>query len=756
MKKITFLLSIFLSTVLYSQIPVDTWRDHYSFINVLGAWEINSDSYVLASENGLCYFDNDFNYQKLTKTNGLSDVGISAVEYDLSKDILIVAYQNGNIDIVSDQQILNIADIKRKSISGNKKINSITVEGDYAYLSCSFGIIKIDIVNAEIVDTYYIGAEASYVNVYKTVILEDSIFAATDLGLYAADIDNVLADFNNWQILNTPYPSFYDLTIFNNSLYAIVAESSAFRCVKKTENSWIIVKKYDINSQSRLFSYNNLFIATGYYIFELSKEGTLIQTISKYSDEIAARPQFVSITENGKLLIGDSYFGLVINDEEEFSFFNPDGTYSNEIFKVSSFNNYTVVTRGGFNSAGVNLWRHAYVNYFSENQWNYYVKDDCRDLNCILRDESNPAHFYIGSWGYGLLEFLDGEVINHYKEGNSPLVPIIAGPYIRISGLDFDDDKNVWMINRAILNPVNVLKPDGNWVSLQINEISDQVTGPLIHTDENLIFAVLPNKGLMILDYNNTLENQNDDIAKAFYPRDEEGSTIGSEIFCIAEDKKGDIWFGTNEGVGVFYDTQNFTDPAFTATRIKITAELNDSLVTDYLLKKQSVLCVAIDGGNRKWFGTESAGAFLINETGTEELLHFDTENSPLPSNKIYSIAVDNLTGEVFFATDNGLVSYRGDATEANDEFQNVYVFPNPVRPDYTGLITVTGLIYQTNVKITDIAGNIVYETTSEGGQATWDGNNFDGKRVQTGVYIVFCSNDDGSKTHITKLLFIN
>ena len=183
---------------------------------------------------------------------------------------------------------------------------------------------------------------------------------------------------------------------------------------------------------------------------------------------------------------------------------------------------------------------------------------------------------------------------------------------------------------------------------------------------------------------------------------------------------------------------------------------MNDSLVTNYLLAEQQVQCIAIDGGNRKWFGTANSGAYLMNETGTKELLHFTVENSPLPSDNILSISVEPKSGEVFFVTAKGVVSYRGDATEAGNSFGEVYVFPNPVRPDYQGVVTIAGLAADVNVKITDIAGNIVYETTANGGQATWDGNNFSGRRVATGIYLVFCSNDDGSETFVTKLLFVN
>ena len=223
-------------------------------------------------------------------------------------------------------------------------------------------------------------------------------------------------------------------------------------------------------------------------------------------------------------------------------------------------------------------------------------------------------------------------------------------------------------------------------------------------------------------------------------------------MYSIAEDLDGDIWVGTDQGIVVYYYPENvFEDSDFHAQRIILT--IGD--VTQYLLNTEMITAIAIDGANRKWLGTKSSGVYLVSENGTEEIHHFTEGNSPLLSNQINDIGINHETGEIFFATDKGLISYRGSATMGSDEFRDVYVYPNPVRENYDGDITIRGLVSDVNVKITDISGNIVYETTAEGGQATWNGKNFSGSRVSTGIYLVFCSNDDGSKTYITKLLFI-
>jgi len=309
--------------------------------------------------------------------------------------------------------------------------------------------------------------------------------------------------------------------------------------------------------------------------------------------------------------------------------------------------------------------------------------------------------------------------------------------------------------NSGVKNPISVkLNNSNDWISFNYDElISNKIIGDIIITKQNNKWVILPvGNGLFVFDNNGTIENENDDLFKKLSVVDENGKIISNNIYSIAEDLDGDIWVGTNQGIVVYYIPENvFDDPNFYAQRIILT--IGD--VTQYLLSTETITSIAVDGANRKWLGTQSSGVYLVSEDGTEEINHFTSENSPLISDKIFDIGINHETGEVFFATDKGLVSYRGSATMGSDEFKDVYVYPNPVREDYEGEITIRGLVSDVNVKITDISGNIVYETTAEGGQAIWDGKNFSGRRVSTGVYLVFCSNDDGSKTHITKLLFI-
>lgn len=751
---------IALSIVGNSQIAVGAWRDHFSFEKMISVYEMNDGRIVSAAQNGLIYIETDGNVSKLTKANGLYDVGISSTEFFEDLNTVVLGYENGNIDIVNDNGVRNISDIKRKNISGDKNIYAITKSGNFAYLSCGFGIVKIDAENAEVIDTYYIGEDASFVQVFKVAELGDTIYAATSAGLLAANKNTFLADYNNWnEIATNQYKSFKDIFVANNELF-FIAKNDIGEVVlikRETDGSWEKLASM-LSSSARIFGKDKLYIPNYNKILVFNFYGNLEYKINALGDFSDISPNFVFINDNDELIVADNTNGIYAQQGDYFENYYFPGVYNNEAIQVNACDNFIAVTRGGFSGTGANLWNKATINIFSNQQWTTVKNENANDYYTILQDPNITGHYFIGSWGYGLFEYQNDQLLNTYDYTNSPLETIISNsPYVRISGMDFDKDKNLWIINQATNNPINILKTDGTWVSNSLNNlISNKETGDLKILQNNILWAIIKEQGFLALDFNNTVDNTSDDIKKVFYPYDEYGESIGAEVLCFKEDNDGAIWFGTDEGVGVIYSPQNFNDPNFYASRIKITANLNDSLTTNYLLKSEKILSIEIDGGNRKWFGTENSGVYLMNSSGTVELLHFNTENSPLPSNKIISISVEPKTGEVFFVTAKGVVSYRADAIDADNVFENVYVFPNPVRPDYTGVITITGLAANVNVKITDVAANIVYETTANGGQATWDGNNFDGRRAATGIYLIFCSNDDGTETFVSKLLFVN
>jgi len=736
--------------------PIGTWRDHFDFRHINSICELDDNTIVGGAANGLLFLFPDGSMNKLTKVDGLSDFGISSIAFSEKYKKIIVGYENGNIDILQDKNITNISDLKRKNLAVEKNIYRIVVDNDFAYLACGFGIIKLGLKNDEIIDTYYIGDEASFLKVFDITFFNDSIFAATNKGLRCASLNDILSDYNNWKTVDMNDTSAVrSIAELDNVLFMIESIDGEYKLLRRDSlYHWQTIVS-SLSSDAFIRAYDILYLMNQDFFYQINSQGTITNT--KQFNYFYATDFLKS--KDDKYYFSQKTYGIKDYDGYNVNKHIYQGVYLDQGLKIAANNHYVYVTRGGYKDNGTNLYLTGILNVFDlqTNMWSTITNYSASDYNSIALDSTNENHVLVGSWGFGVFDYLDNELMNVYNTENSPLQSILTSPnYIRVSGLTYDNNDNLWVLNQASDYPLNVLQKDRNWISYTLSGIaSNQKTSQILYTKSGNIWLELYNKGFVALDFNNTVDDQTDDFYKLIIPYDE-GERIGSIYYCATEDKNGDIWFGTNEGVGVFYSENEFKNDYFKATRIKLTAELNDSLVTNYLLAEENVLCIAVDGGNRKWIGTASSGLYLMNEDGTEQLAHFTTENSPLPSNKITSIAIVPNTGEVFIVTSKGIVSYMSDANEATEEFENVYVYPNPVREDYEGEITIAGMVYQTNIKITDLTGNIVYETKSEGGRATWDGRNFSGQRVATGVYLVFCTTEDAKKTFITKILFIN
>jgi len=766
MKKIILIFIICITTFdVFSQIAIGEWRDHFSFREINFITE-SDDEIIAANENGLFFINKDDKTKdKLTKANGLSDVGVSTINYYNNKKMLLVGYDNGNIDIIIDNKIRNIPDIKNKNISASKEISKVLFIDDFAYLACGFGIVKLEINNFEIIETYYIGDESTLIQVFDIILYNNNFYAATEKGIYKAEINNPnLIDFNNWQqIEEIPNHNgkFISIADFNGTLVTCFQKvTNNKKNIYIYENNLWQLFKENQNSTTTLFTNSDKLILTTENKISIFNENLLnVRNIEDFGN----REMNVNITfidSQNTLWVGDKYSGL-IKENEDYTY---NANYINgprniEAYKIKSKKGKTIATMGGFNpKTGENRWNDAVVYNFSENYWKNYVNPDARDYYAISFNKNDENNYFIGSWGDGVVEYQKDSIVNIYNTTNSTLESVIENPrYVRVSSLYNDNDDNLWVSLYKTEHVLHVLKADKTWQTFDFNNIiQKEKTYNLISSNDNNIWLTLGASGLFVLDYNGTIENTSDDVYRKFYPKNEDGESLGQEVKIITEDLDNNIWLGTNEGVGIIYNPSEFNESNFYVNRIKISAELNDTIITNYLFNGKTINAIEVDAANRKWFGTENSGAYLMSENGTTEILHFTEKNSPLPSNKILSMAIDEITGEVFFLTDKGIVGYRAEATATSPEFEDVYVYPNPVRETYKGIITITGLVENSNIKITDIAGNIVYQTDALGGQATWDGNNFSGQRVQTGVYLIFCANQDGTKTHVTKLLFIN
>ncbi len=759
----------FLLSIIYGQIPVGEWRDHLPYRQVIEVAEAENKIYAATDGGAIFFVDKaDDTFQKMSKVHGLSDVGVSAIGYSEKHQFIIIGYANGNLDLLKNEQVYNIPYIKNKMIYGSKSINHVLVVDDYAYLSCGFGIVVTDLAKKEIKETYYIGEDGEQLFINEMAFSGKYLYAATVSGVYKADINTLnLIDYTNWQrIEKIPNhdKSFNTITWFKDKIYvnhrSEMLNSDEIYLIDHDDN-WEYFTLIDniSNCKSLKTCYGQLVLVNTWYVYVWDKE---FNRLRHFSTE---RQLHAIMDKDDNLWIGDKYNGLIKNESSwHKKSYYPSGPMYNTVTDFSILNNKVWAAAGGPDvSAGGDKWNNKGAFLFENEEWininkqTYNLLEGIKNINTVVIDPEDPAHVWAGSYGYGIVEFQNKEIVNIYDENNSILENVkgFTKGYVLNTGLAYDNNHNLWIANSILTNPLYVISED-KFYNYELN-FTDEVIDNLTITKNNHIWftAYKDNTRLFVFDYNSTIADTDDDRSRYFVLKNSNNESFNT-ILSIAEDKKGQVWVGTNQGVLVYYNPEQvFNSNEFYAQQIKIPRD-DGSGLADLLLETESVTAIAVDGANQKWFGTRNAGVFLFSADGTKQLKSFNTDNSPLLSNNIYTIAINHETGEVFFGTEKGIISYRGEVTKGGDEFGKVYVFPNPVRENYHGTITITGMPENANVKITDVSGNLVYETESLGGQAVWDGNSFNGQRVHTGVYLVFCSNKDGTKTHVTKLLFIH
>jgi hypothetical protein len=765
---ITVFSILFLGNTNAQGVAIGEWRDHLSYNYCVAVTEGENNLIYCASRyNVFSYNKDDHSIQLFSKTNGLSDVGISTIRYYKQLHMLLIAYSNANIDIIENNQVTNIPDIKRKNIPGGKKINHILFLNNYAYLSCSFGIVVVDLAHKEIKDTYYIGPFGSHIEVCGLAYNGTDFFAATESGIFQASASSSnLADFQEWT-KHTGIPlhsndkfnsivSFHDKIIANSSSNVINTDT----LFAYDGSSWSIYLPSLSCTKRSLESMYGMLVVAGFYEVNVYDSTTACKVHRSYP-----YPNHAIVTADTTMWFADTDNGLVRNWAGWISqSIIPNGPVSSYVFNMSVEDSRLWIASGGHDDAWNNMYLKNGISSFINGKWSSYyganvpALDTIFDICYIIVNPKNPSMTYAASWGRGLIEFTDSVITNIFNNANSSLDSLTGVPgyyWLGVGGMAFDDDGNLWMANSGSNKALSVKKADNTWKSFDFSGlVNNNVIGGILIDKSNQKWIILPkNNGLIVFNDNNTIDIVGDDQKKKLSNSAGYGGLPSNNVLSLALDQDGEVWAGTDLGVVVFYSPENvFSGNNFDAQYITLMQDGH----AQHLLETESVNAIAIDGANQKWLGTQNAGAFLMSPDGTTEILHFTEDNSPLLSNTITSIAIDQKTGEVFFGTDKGIISYKGEATAGGDVFTDVYAFPNPVREDYTGLIGIKGLTTNATVKITDIAGNVVYETIAKGGQAIWNGKNFNGERAKTGVYLVFCASQDGAEKVVTKIMIIN
>jgi ligand-binding sensor domain-containing protein len=756
------------------QIGIGDWRDELPYFEVISVTEDDSKIYA-ATPYALFYFDKDDNsVQRITKINGLSDIGIRTINYSKEYKTLVIAYENANIDILKDNTFINISDIKRASILGNKTINSIYFIGKYAYLSCGFGIVVMDIDKEEISDTYYIGLNGSQVNVLAlTKSDHDTLFAATEKGIYRAYAKSTsLANYESWG---------KDTRLDTNAYYNTVATFSGNVIVNKhnsvsskdtmylySGNQWSKWNQGPNLTVFKIESTNN-FLAVTFNYFVRIYDPSFTQLMQIYTYEpVAGNPYPLDaiVDKDQTVWIGDNYSGLISYSlpTQVFSKVDLSGPLTALVFSLSISGNDLYVAPGGRDNSYVPIpgQQGQIYHYDNSNWWNYGMSQLGNVTNIVTSaiDPSDNKRIYAGSWGQGLVEQYDGEFVARYGESNSTLRHHSASDTsdIRVGGTAFDKEGALWVVT-SHTNSCLSRKMGSVWTGYNIPKANENDLAQLMidSYDQKWIIMRYGNtntNSVLVFTDNGTPDDPSDDKSRLLNNTSGNGNICGNVVFAMAEDRNGQVWVGTENGICVFYSPENLfvTGANFDAQQILV----KQGNYYQYLLEGETVTAIAVDGANQKWIGTDRGGIFLFSPDGTKQLQHFTIDNSPLFSDRITAIAINPLTGEVFIGTDKGILSYKSNATVGGDTFSDVYAYPNPVKEGYTGYIAIKGLVEDAEVKITDISGRLIYSTKATGGQAIWNGQNFSGKRAKTGVYLVLASNTDGSEKIVTKILIIN
>jgi len=775
MKRIVFFLGISLCLFplfTMAQVAMGKWRTHFAYNSVIQIAQSKNKIYAV-SEGALYSVDKqDGNLEFYSKLSGLNGTTISRIEYDTTNDQLLIIYTNGNIDLLGNGGVINIPDLYNKQMSASKEVNQINFYQNKAYLSCNFGVVVVNMQKKEVADTYFIGANASEVKVLGTAVLNGVIYALSPSSIYKASVaDSHLVNYEFWSTM-TGLPGSGNLQAICSFAGKLFIQRGG-KLYKQDETGWTNFLS-DINVTYFNISNGKMLVTSGsnsvYVVDELlnSKIVISIGTVPDMEYESGNDTYWFAANDLGVISVKQND-----NQDPTINYYKPIGPAvnipANMVFSGKKL--FVVSGRpkaGEFMDGSLMIYKDgSWTNTYGQSEIGSVIGAHAYNFMRTAIDPIDENHFFIPTFGNGVFEFKDNKFSKWYNYTNSTLLGHPAAPnnpwdYTRLDGAVFDKDGNLFFTNSSVDTKIQVLLNTGKWVGLRYQQMNNYDLGQILIDNQNPNHKWVYTSGygtLSVFDDNGTIENQTDDrfiSFDSFSDPDNPGSKIShNKEYCIAQDKNGVIWLGTDNGPLLFNNPSKVFDSGYTCSRVKI-PRYDGTGQADYLLVNEKIKAIAIDGANRKWIGTESSGVYLMSENGQQTIQNFTVSNSPLLSNDILSIAINPVTGEVFFGTGQGIVSYQSDASEAGSDFGNVYAYPNPVRQGFTGIITITGLVENTQVKITDLNGNLVCQTISNGSIATWDGKDVHGRKVNTGIYMAVCLSADGTKNAITKILVIN
>lgn len=765
---------LFCSSSAIAQIGMGQWRLHIPADKAVDV-VAKSDRIFTAYENGVTEYGYSSNELSIwNAVNGLSDITVTCLGNSTSNNAVFVGYENGNLDKIKNNTVINIPAIKLAQVQGSKRINKIVEFENHMYIATGFAIVKIDPIKNEVRDTYY--PTNGNQSILDIAFRNDTIFALTEDKLYTGIVNNIaLADPTQWNLDSRvpalPTDDYYsEIETINNRVFVLAKGDTYGGDTVFTLGTSALVHEINEAFDPEIYSINevqgklaiNYFPGTTIYNSDL--------TVNAYFGNYA----FGAQVKSNKITFGNSQYWIADNDHGLVSYIDAGnnskilfpGPPKNDFFSMDWEDGKLIVNGGALkalsatiNRAGLYVFEDEAWSLKDQNNMTLWNDGNIWDFITASIDPTNTDRFATGTYSFTPLSIgsIDGQITDTYMPSNSLLEETSLGNGMTLlSDVIYDEGGNLWILNGYANAPLKVFTKDQLWYEFDLGTAAKSKFSDNMEIDYNgNKWLSIRGSGLYGYNDNGTISDPSDDKVVILNSGESTGALPSNQINAIAVDFDNEIWIGTDNGFAVLYNSEGSFDANFggyNAQRIKLEFEGN----VEYVLGDTDINDIVVDGANRKWFATSNSGIILLSPDGLEILEQHTEENSPLISDNVLDLEIDHNTGEMFIITDLGMMSYRTDATYEDTEYSNVTVFPNPARPEYSGPITIQGIRYNSDVKITDIAGNLVYKTTSNGGTATWDGRTLTGERVATGVYLIWTAANEGKGRKVGKVLVVN
>ncbi|WP_118949726.1 type IX secretion system anionic LPS delivery protein PorZ [Taibaiella helva] len=737
---------------------VEQWKALLPY-NQVNSIATDGTTFFCATTSGFfTYNREDGSLTPYSKVNGMHDIGLNGVAYDAATGSTVLAYSNSNIDIFKNNTFTFIPEFKSSPVAGDKTIHSVTADNGIGYLSTGIGLVRLNLQKKEVKETIYFYENTLTAAVYATITDNTYIYSATSVGLFRIEKDNrAILDQQAWELLD-PNKGFRYLATFEGNVYA-AQNDSLFRVPPTGPAVFLEKLGYPVTHLDA--GQGGLWVSTA------NADGTAGFAVLRRTDGSRA-DSFATIfpTQVVHLANGDVWFGDASGhaypdkhglrkktDATHSEPYFPEGPIVASSFDVWAYDDDVWVAHGGKRPSWGPTYNRAMISEYKNDTWSNYPwvpgGEWFQDFIRILKDRSTNT-LYAASLTGGLYEMDASGNARTYGVGY--LDPSPGSTLCYVTGLALDANGNLWMNNYASARNELVVKTrDGRWINCKsISENTGHTAADVIVDQNNLKWFITSGAGAIVYDDKGTLEDVSDDDYRIFRVGATNGNLPDNSTFSIAEDKDGAIWIGTASGIAIVNCGQDALNSQACQAELRV---IQNDQFAGYLFEGQTVKAIAVDGANRKWVGT-SNGVWLVSDDGSKTIYRFTEQNSPLPSNAIERININPVTGDVFISTDKGLVIFRSTATEGTVEnADKLYIYPNPVPTNYNGMVAVRGVAENADVRFTDISGQLVYRTKALGGQAVWNCKDYTGRKVQSGVYLVFVVNKDGTQKATGKFM---